>query len=417
MKDSSGVTSSEGSTLSSWDSVKKILSVTQAMAAETRYESLMDLFVRASLNISGARRVLLMVRYGNRITLEAEGALSEAGTGGDIDTSVHAVSPPVIPYPENTSFMGMPLHMLMKLLEESSDILQCGSAGTPSDPEAGIDRPETATLLFIRTRFRKKETIGCFEYPAGHGAISEDITGMLLPVFMQGAVSIENALTCTRREEMVRKYHELCEISDRILREFEISHYENLQRRMNPHFLFNALNTIHSLINTDPDRARTAIEMLADIFHFITEKSFMSLTPFDDEWGFTANYLEFEKLRFPETFSFEMERAGTFEGISIPPLTIQPLVENAIKHGLRKKRDSGHITIEARRKGDLLTISVADNGTRLRRKKIFDGTLGNIRDRLKYHFSEADLTLKSRRAGGVTAVIRLTLPAAQEQQS
>ena len=410
MTESDGTAFSGSTLMHTRESMEQLICAARTLAEETRYEHLMETFVRMSLKITGARHMLLMVRYGNRITLEAEGTPVETGTADDIDISVHTNTPAVIPHHGDIYFRGMPVQRCMEFLGGSSDILQCGSCPETPVPESCIDRPEAVPVLFIRSRFREKETIGYFEFPPGHGGCGDDTTAMLHPLFMQGAVSIENALTCTRREEMVRRYHELCEISDRILREFEISHYENLQRRMNPHFLFNALNTIHSLINSDPDKARTAIEMLADIFHFITDKSFMSLTPFDDEWGFTGNYLEFEKLRFPETFSFGMKCTGTFEGITIPPLTIQPLVENSIKHGLRKKRDSGHITIDARRKGHLLTISVADNGTRLTRKKIFTGTLGNIRDRLKYHFPEADLTLKSRRGGGVTAVIKLVLP-------
>lgn len=390
-------------------SMKNVILATQALAAKTSYEELMETLVRESLNISGARRVLLLARYGNRTTLEAEGVFTGDGTAVDIETTVHEDMPPVIPVTGDISFRGMPLPMLMNFLEGNTDMREEMSAR-----ETCNNSTETPPRLFIRSRFRKKETIGYFEFSPRHAPSAGDIFTLLHPLFIQGSISIENALTCTRREEMVRKYHELCDISDRILREFEISHYENLQRRMNPHFLFNALNTIHSLINTDTVKARTAIEMLADIFHFITDKSFMSLTPFDDEWGFTGNYLEFEKLRFPDTFSFEMARTGNFESITVPPLTIQPLVENAIKHGLRKKRDSGHIRIDAHKAEHLLFIEITDNGTRLKRKNLFDGTLGNIRDRLKYHFPDADLTLKNRRGGGVTATIKLVLPETKE---
>ena len=174
---------------------------------------------------------------------------------------------------------------------------------------------------------------------------------------------------------------------------------------MNPHFLFNAINTIHSFLNVDVKKTDDAILILADIYRYLMDKSFSRLIPFSDEWQFVKNYLEFEKLRFPDTFTFETKIKGNFGDIDLPPLLIQPLVENSIRHGLRKKKEPGYVKVLARRDGNHVKIEVVDNGIGIKTENLFSRTLDNIRDRLKYIYEESDLIIYETEDGEVKAVI------------
>jgi sensor histidine kinase YesM len=117
------------------------------------------------------------------------------------------------------------------------------------------------------------------------------------------------------------------------------------------------------------------------------------------------NFLEFEKILFPDVLTYKIEMKGDFKDIMIPPLTIQPLVENSIKHGLRQKMELGVIEIYAERKDGFVKIIVADDGTSIKTENIFNRTLGNIKNRLQYHFRDSDVMLENRAQGGVVATI------------
>ena len=186
-----------------------------------------------------------------------------------------------------------------------------------------------------------------------------------------------------------------------MISQYEETKQKNLQDRMNPHFLFNALHTIHALLRSDIQKADKAIIMLSEIYRFLFDKHFNSLVTFDEEWQFLKNYLEFEKLRFPDILSFKLDKLCNFDDVSIPPLTIQPIVENSIRHGLREKKGSGFVKISAKRNQDEVMIEVLDNGVGIKTQDLFSGTLGNIKDRLIYHFDKVSIKLKNRKEGGV----------------
>lgn len=204
-------------------------------------------------------------------------------------------------------------------------------------------------------------------------------------------LSEELKILNTAREELLKQYRESRNI--------------NLQKRMNPHFFYNAINTIHVLIHNNTSKANEAVIMLSDIFRFLTVGSLESTIPFDVEWEFVKNYLEFEMLRFPDILKFEIDRSGDFSGISIPPLTIQPLVENSIKHGLRKKTEGRFIKVYSEIIDNSIRIEVLDNGKGIKTDDLFFGTLGNIRDRLKFYYKESNLKINNHDDGGVKVEI------------
>lgn len=138
-----------------------------------------------------------------------------------------------------------------------------------------------------------------------------------------------------------------------------------LTNQMNPHFIFNSLNSVQHLILEKEEKQ--ALNFLADFATLMRQmlnnsrKSFISL---EDEIAFLARYLELEKIRFANSFVYRFEQSEELKEytVYIPPMLIQPILENAIKHGLAPKNGSGHLLVKLELRGDLLLCSVDDDG-------------------------------------------------------
>jgi signal transduction histidine kinase len=166
-----------------------------------------------------------------------------------------------------------------------------------------------------------------------------------------------------------------------------------LQAQMNPHFLFNALNTVASLVGTDGARARRTVESLSGMLRHTLERSTQPLTTVEEELQFVRDYLDIERERFGSrlqvTYSIDPETAS----LAVPTMSLQPLVENAIKHAVTNRLEGGHIQIAASRRveglGGGLRLSVEDDGPGFARGSE-DGTgLGNLRARLRSLYGPA----------------------------
>lgn len=138
-----------------------------------------------------------------------------------------------------------------------------------------------------------------------------------------------------------------------------------LRAQVNPHFLFNSLNTIANLVVTDPVRAEAMILRLARVFRYVLAHSSQSMTSIGEEVEFLRTYLEIEEARFGERLKVEFEIAPDVTGQPIPSLLMQPLVENALKHGLAPKPGSGRLWISAKSMGNQICIKVEDDGVGL----------------------------------------------------
>jgi sensor histidine kinase YesM len=145
------------------------------------------------------------------------------------------------------------------------------------------------------------------------------------------------------------------------------------------------------------------------MLNYLTDRSFEDTVSFMEEWQFTKNYMDFLKINYHDRLIYEMEAEGDFERIIIPPLVIQPLAENAVKHGIRIDRKGEMITITARADKDSLRIQVRDNGRGLQTDSPYSRTLGHIRDRLKHHHRDSELLVENNDDGGVTATISIPL--------
>jgi LytS/YehU family sensor histidine kinase len=137
---------------------------------------------------------------------------------------------------------------------------------------------------------------------------------------------------------------------------------QSLRAKINPHFLYNALNSIASLATTDARKTEQMALALSDFFKYAINREQKQLNTLSEELNATRTYLEIEKVRFGDRLSFEIDCPEELLNIQIPQLLIQPLVENAIKHGLSQITENGMIRISVRQAENQLKIRVYDNG-------------------------------------------------------
>jgi signal transduction histidine kinase len=135
-----------------------------------------------------------------------------------------------------------------------------------------------------------------------------------------------------------------------------------LRAQINPHFLFNALNAIAGLIQTRPELAEETVEQLAEVFRYTLRKSEKEWVHLDEELEFVAAYLRVEEARFGERLQVTVSVDAAASAISVPAMSVQPLVENAIKHGTSTVEGQGKVALRVTANSEELCIEVCDNG-------------------------------------------------------
>ena len=151
------------------------------------------------------------------------------------------------------------------------------------------------------------------------------------------------------------------ERAERLRAEAELA---SLRAHLNPHFLFNALHSVMALLHADVKDAERAIERLADLFQYVLrlDREHVEVVPLEDEWQFTQSYLWLEQLRMGDRLRVDAEMDDEVGACLIPPFTLQPLVENAIRHGLAPRREGGELRIIAHEREGRVLLEVHDNG-------------------------------------------------------
>lgn len=135
-----------------------------------------------------------------------------------------------------------------------------------------------------------------------------------------------------------------------------------VQARLNPHFLSNALHSVAALIASDPEGAEEALDRLGDLFRYSLQQSERHTVALEEEWRFVRDYLAIEQMRLGDRLTVEMELDPAAAECEVPAFVLQPLVENAIRHGIGPLREGGTVRVSARREGERLTLVVADDG-------------------------------------------------------
>jgi two-component system LytT family sensor kinase len=202
------------------------------------------------------------------------------------------------------------------------------------------------------------------------------------------------ALLAARRIDAIRIARERHE-QGKLTTEAEL---RALRAQMNPHFLFNALNTIGYLIQTSPTRAHGTLMKLTALLRGVL-RSAEAATTLGDEIDLVTAYLDIERARFEERLLIDIDVPPELRGIRVPALMIQPLVENAIKHGIANSRSGGRVSIESHAQGNGLAITVRNSGAHVTEADIRRGRkrgvgLSNLDARLRHQYGDAaSLTL------------------------
>jgi len=165
-----------------------------------------------------------------------------------------------------------------------------------------------------------------------------------------------------------------------------------LTSQINPHFLFNTLNSVSSLIRTDPDKARSVVYRLSSILRRLLRKT-DNLTPLRDEIAFIDNYMTIEMVRFGDKLRFVKEIDPDTLDRLVPSMMLQPILENSVRHGLSSKVDGGTIRVRTTLAGGRLNLVIEDDGVGIpenRLATLFDQGIGvsNVNERLKVLFGE-----------------------------
>jgi signal transduction histidine kinase len=184
-----------------------------------------------------------------------------------------------------------------------------------------------------------------------------------------------------------------------------------LQAQLDPHFLFNALNTVASLVRTDARRAEATVENLARILRRTLDRSRKPSIPLSDELDYLRAYLAIEKERFGERLAVDWHIDPSALDCRVPPMSLQPLVENSLKHGLAQQMAGGHVRIAAVRTNGKLRLEVGDDGPGFAPGHV-DGTgLGNLRRRLVTLYGDDARLDVAARMGQRGATVAIELPA------
>ncbi len=246
----------------------------------------------------------------------------------------------------------------------------------------------------------------CFELYSRSWAVELAICACA-PIVVGIPLKIWNAIRLDRKLEE----------QSRLLME---ARFDALQRQINPHFLFNTLNSIASLIRSKPELARQMIVKLANILRVLL-KDREAFVPFSEELAFTDDYLDIEVVRFGDKLRVVKEIAENTLDVVVPSMLLQPLIENSIKHGLEPRISGGTVTLRSRLEGDQLIVEVEDDGVGMEPGRVVTPPPGglvressgigmkNVRERMEVLYGDGAVVEVVSRPGRGTKV-RLVMP-------
>ena len=187
----------------------------------------------------------------------------------------------------------------------------------------------------------------------------------------------------------------------------------SLQQQLNPHFLFNCLNSLRGMIDEDRGRAREMVTRLAELLRASLRQDETSAIPLEEELATVDAYLELESVRLEERLRIRREVEPEARGAMAPPMLVQGLVENALKHGIAQLPQGGELLLRVAREGDSLRVEVGNTG-RLRTEPGSGIGLRNARERLQLLYGErASVDLREEPAGWVRATVVLPFQAVE----
>lgn len=239
-------------------------------------------------------------------------------------------------------------------------------------PIAGDDKP--IGLLVLANRRQKRMVYNL------------DDVEMLRSLSAQLAIAVERLRLVEHQKDLVRETAE--------------AHLVALRAQINPHFLFNALNTIAALIEERPQEAEATVEHLAAIFRYTLQTGSRAFVTLAEEFGLVEHYLAIEKARFGEKLRVEIDLKLDLQDVPVPAFTVQTLVENAIKHGLSARREVGELEIGAQRLREGIEVYVEDTGVGI--------PLTGANDTTFYGIGLKNISSRLEKLYGRTGLLRIT---------
>jgi two-component system, LytTR family, sensor kinase len=207
---------------------------------------------------------------------------------------------------------------------------------------------------------------------------------------------------------------------ERLEHSFSEARLNALRMQLDPHFLFNALNTISSHVERDPKLTRRMIEHLGDLLRMSLESKDRQEVPLAEELAFLEHYLEIQKIRFGDQLRVVIDIAPEVKYATVPSMCIQPLVENAIRHGISRRAAGGTLVVRAKPAGERLEIRVMDDGVGLPLGWTLEGSeglgLSITRQRIVglHPNGTSSFTVRNRAEGGTTVEVSLPLRRGEE---
>src|SRR5438093_288982 len=284
------------------------------------------------------------------------------------------------------------------------------SESSEEGPPSGVQQDRRSARVTVLTTDKPHYVFSITELSGGRRLLSDDI-----------AMLEHAALLVARRIDAVRAMRERYQrdIQEQEMRKLAAeAELRALRAQVNPHFLFNALTTIGYLIQTAPERALGTLMRRSGLLRGVLRASEEFVT-IGEELDLIEAYLDIERARFEDRLRVYIDVPRQLRRIRIPALAIQPLVENAIKHGISESLAGGDVRISARLLQNELLISVIDTGpgvteSSLQRRRSRGVGLSNVEQRLRlYGNTETPLVIRSRPGAGTTVEIRLPIQAGE----
>jgi LytS/YehU family sensor histidine kinase len=181
-----------------------------------------------------------------------------------------------------------------------------------------------------------------------------------------------------------------------------------LQAQIEPHFLFNTLSNVISLLETDPPKGRTMLADLTGYLRSSLSRTRDKMTTLGQEIDLIRAYLDIYKIRIADRLSYAIDIPDALRTMPFPPMLVQPLVENAVKHGIEPKIDGGRIVVSAENDSGCCRLVVADTGVGLSEQAIDGIGLANVKARVEALFhGKARLVLEQNRPCGLKVILEI----------
>ncbi|TVT62934.1 sensor histidine kinase [Amycolatopsis rhizosphaerae] len=323
-----------------------------------------------------------------------------------------------------------------RITSQLLELLKCVAVGITDpdgalaswDGEANDHYVDLTAAISLAVRKHRREVVSHDDLPCDHRGTCKMKTAVIVPLLVDG--DIEAVLIVVGRSHGKRLIQMAGAVAQFVCTQFELARLDEsklqlqqaeikaLRAQISPHFIYNALNTISALIRTDPEEARDLLQEFADFtrYSFRTSGMFTSLA---DELRNIDQYLTIERARFGGRLEVRLKIAPEVLSVVVPFLIIQPLVENAVQHGLANKPSGGMVTVTAQDHGTEALISVEDDGIGMDPARLADlrnshrtGAhvgLGNINARMRQLFGD-EYALMVETAPGAGMKVTLRVP-------